>query len=272
MTTDDTLCAMALTRLPAQHADTLLPLLRSMGSASHVLSFLNDEHTAQAMQWAQDEWQRMQRHHIQALVYGTPGYPQRLLAMPDAPVVLYLAGSAPLDTAHAVAIVGTRQCTPYGAQRAHQLVCELKERYGEVLIVSGLAEGIDINAHRQALDSHVPTVGVLAHGLHTIYPACHRPDAIHMVQGGGGALLTEYPLGTAPRPGQFLLRNRIIAALADSVVLIESAARGGGLSAIGHARRLHRSCYAWPGIEGKTNSEGCRKMIEKERAKPLKTE
>ena len=124
-----------------------------------------------------------------------------------------------------------------------------------------------MSAHRQALAHDIATVGVLGHGLGTLYPAAHRHEAEAMAR--QGALLTEYPLSTPPHASRFLQRNRLIAALADEIYIIESAARGGALSAMHHACRYRRPCYAWTGIEGKTLSTGCQQLIESGLAEPL---
>lgn len=246
----------------------LLQTIQGIGSAAQTLRFLNAEQTEQALQWADDELQAMTQYGIQPLLYGTSHYPQRLMTCPDAPLVLYQLGPANLNATHVVSIVGTRHCTPEGQQRTQQLVQTLHQRYGhQLLVVSGLAKGIDVNAHRQALALDIATVGVLGHGLGTLYPAAHRHEAEAMAR--QGALLTEYPLSTPPLASRFLQRNRLIAALADEIYIIESAARGGALSAMHHARRYRRPCYAWRGINGTTLSAGCQQLIESGLAEPL---
>lgn len=261
--------ALALVHLQMYDNEAeLLQTIQGIGSAAQTLRFLNAEQTDQALQWADDELQAMTQYDIQPLLYGTSHYPQRLMTCFDAPLVLYQLGPANLNATHVVSIVGTRHCTPEGQQRTQQLVQTLHQRYGhQLLVVSGLAKGIDVSAHRQALAHDIATVGVLGHGLGTLYPAAHRHEAEAMAR--QGALLTEYPLSTPPHASRFLQRNRLIAALADEIYIIESAARGGALSAMHHARRYRRPCYAWTGIEGKTRSTGCQLLIENGYAEPL---
>ena len=266
---DDTPYAMALTRLHAFRDDELVQAMRQFGSAQATLRFLNAPGTAEALLWAEQELDALHARGIRALCFGTDGYPHRLARCTDAPPVLYQAGPAQLNAAHVVSIVGSRHCTDGGRQRTRRLVQQLYGEYGSrLLVVSGLAEGIDICAQRQALALDVPTAAVLAHGLDTLYPAAHRADAEDMAR--RGALVSEYPLHTQPRPAQFLRRNRIIAGLADTVIVMECALRSGALSAMGHARRYRRTCMAWPGIAGETSSDGCLKLIEKGTAQPLR--
>ena len=260
--------AMALVHLQLYDEAELLQTVQGIGSAAKTLRFLNAEGTEQALCWADNELQALSLYGIRPLLYGGTGYPLRLMTCPDAPLVLYQLGPANLNATHVVSIVGTRHCTPEGRQRTQQLVQTLHQRYGhQLLVVSGLAKGIDVSAHRQALADNIATVGILGHGLGTLYPAAHRPEAEAMAR--QGALLTEYPLDTKPHASRFLQRNRLIAALADEIYIIESAARGGALSAMHHARRYRRSCYAWTGIEGKTLSAGCQQLIESGLAEPL---
>lgn len=260
--------AMALVHLQLYDEAELLQTVQGIGSATKTLRFLNAEGTEQALCWADNELQALTHYGIRTLLYGGPDYPLRLMTCYDAPLVLYQLGPANLNAKHVVSIVGTRHCTPEGQQRTQQLVQTLHQRYGhQLLVVSGLAKGIDVSAHRQALADNIATVGILGHGLGTLYPAAHRPEAEAMAR--QGALLTEYPLGTKPHASRFLQRNRLIAALADEVYIIESAARGGALSAMHHARRYHRPCFAWTGINGTTLSAGCQQLIESGLAEPL---
>ena len=217
------------------------------------------------LQQADREIAFIEQHHIQPLVYGTPGYPHRLLDCLDAPTLLFKLGNIDLKSRHVVSIVGTRQCTQYGRDNVQRLVHELHEALPDLIIVSGLALGIDVEAHRAALASGVPTLGVVAHGLDRIYPYNHRAVAKQMTQCGGG-LLTEYVTGTQPERGNFLARNRIIAGLADAVVVAESKERGGSLVTASIATDYGRDVFAFPGRTSDDRSNGCNRLIRLNRA------
>lgn len=227
------------------------------------------------MQRADAEIQFMHAHHIQPLIYGqrpqqndqtTPhSYPHRLSECQDAPTLLFKLGSANLESKHIVSIVGTRSCSQYGRDMVNRLVGELKEALPDLVIVSGLALGIDVSAHKAALEHGVPTVGVVAHGLDRIYPYIHKGIAREMVQ-QGGAIVTEYTTGTEPERGNFLARNRIIAGLADAVVVAESKAKGGSLVTASIALDYNRDVFAFPGRIGDSRSEGCNRLIRLNRA------
>jgi len=200
-------------------------------------------------------------HHISILTTDHPSYPQRLLPCSDAPAVLYSLGHADLNARHIISIVGTRRITAYGRQLTERFVNELAALCPDVLIVSGLAYGVDIAAHRQALSQGCPTIGVVAHGLNEIYPSAHRETARQMVASGG--LLTEYASGTVIDKQNFVRRNRIVAGMADATILIESADRGGGLITMRLAREYGRQCFAFPGPVGAPYSEGCNRLIQR---------
>lgn len=199
------------------------------------------------------------------LCLGQEGYPRRLALCPDAPLVLHVSGPADLDAARTLAVVGTRRPTQEGQELAAEVVATLCERHPDILILSGLALGIDIAAHRAALAKGSLTAAVLAHGLHTIYPDAHRPDAAAMVE-AGGALLTEHPRGARAEAHQFIERNRVVAGLADGVLVVESALRGGSMSAAARARDYHRTLMAVPGFPGREMSEGPNDLIRSGRA------
>ena len=182
----------------------------------------------------------------------------------DAPLVLFSKGNATLNVPRAVSIVGTRNCTQYGQDFIKKLVEELSAMCPQLLIVSGLAYGVDIHAHREAMDNKLPTVAVLAHGLDRIYPSLHRPDAVRMVE--HGALLTEYFTGTRPDKLNFLRRNRIVAGLTDATVVIESASHGGALATARIAKDYGRQVMAVPGRATDTYSQGCNKIIRDRQA------
>jgi DNA processing protein len=164
------------------------------------------------------------QQQVKLLFYTHPEFPRRLRHIADAPTLLYYKGQANLNAARVISIVGTRQCTAYGREVTEQLVQDLVHH--QVLVVSGLAYGIDVAAHRAAVQAGLPTVGVMANGLDMVYPSLHRKISLKMLEQGG--LLSEYSFGTKPEPPRFPARNRIIAGLADATIIV----RGGG-----HQRR-----------------------------------
>lgn len=187
-------------------------------------------------------------------------YPSRLLDCDDAPAMLYSIGKCNLNSLHTVAIVGTRHATPYGLDFVKHLVADLAQSLDSLVIISGLAYGIDVAAHRAALDASVPTLAVVAHGLNTIYPADHRSTAAKIVS-EGGAIITEYQSDSAIHKGNFLARNRIVAGLADVVVVVESDIHGGALSTARIASAYSHEVMAVPGRVTDTYSRGCNALI-----------
>lgn len=213
---------------------------------------------------AHREWDYDAAHRVRCLSFLDEAYPARMRKLPDAPLVLFYCGSAPLNRARVVSVVGTRRVTDYGQKLCSRFLSELSQLCPDVLVVSGLAYGVDISAHRAALDNRLDTVGVLAHGLDRIYPYAHRSDAGRMVRRGG--LLTEYHVGTEPERQNFVRRNRIVAGMSDATVVVESAARGGSLITARLAGDYHRPCFAFPGPVGAPCSEGCNNLIRQGRA------
>lgn len=199
------------------------------------------------------------KHQIKALPFNAPDYPQRLRECADAPLILYYKGTADLNQKYIVNMVGTRKCTAYGADLIRQFVRRLRDLCPQVLIVSGLAYGVDVHAHRNALENGYETVGVLAHGLDQLYPHHHRATAIEMVKHGG--LLTEFMSQTNADKGNFVRRNRIVAGISDACIVVESAVKGGGLITAGISRSYDRDVFAFPGMVGAPYSEGCNELI-----------
>ena len=271
---------IALTRLTGFNLPTALLLYHSLGGGQAVYEHRNDvgdiiaDCTPQLIEalrnWddalarAAAEMDFIARHNIKALTLNDDAYPQRLAECPDAPIVLYYKGSADLNQRHIVDIVGTRRCTNYGQDLVRRFITRLRELCPQVLIVSGLAYGIDICAHRHALENGFETVGVLAHGLDTIYPSMHRNTAAEMITHGG--LLTEYMTMTEPMPNNFRQRNRIVAGMSDATIVVESAVKGGALITARIAQDYGRDVLAFPGNVGATYSEGCNNLIRDNRA------
>lgn len=216
---------------------------------------------------ARKEYEFVEKNHIRCLTLKEKDYPMRLRDCDDAPVALFFKGEVDFNVRHVLAMVGTRRATDYGKQLCLSFLTELKELCPDVLVVSGLAYGIDINSHRSALSVGFPTVGVLAHGLDRIYPALHRTTALKMLSQGG--LISEYPSGTNPDPFNFVSRNRIIAGLADAVLVVESAEKGGSLITADIAESYHRDCFAFPGRLDDYYSKGCNRLIRDNKASLL---
>lgn len=206
-------------------------------------------------------------HGISVLPFGAADYPRRLMECPDAPPVLFYRGSAPLNGPHVVAVVGTRRCTDYGRRLCAELTAALGRLVPDALVLSGLAYGIDIHAHRGALAAGLNTVAVLAHGLDRLYPPRHRETALQML--GQGGLISEFTTGTPPDKGNFVRRNRIVAGMADCCVVVESARRGGGLITADLAQSYAREVFACPGRVDDEYSEGCNRLIESNGAQLL---
>jgi DNA processing protein len=211
------------------------------------------------MKRAEAELKYMEDHGIRALTLTDDDYPQRLSDCPDAPIILYYKGNADLNQSRIVSIVGTRHCTTYGQDIIRHFIEDLHRYCPQVLVVSGLAYGVDIHAHREALANGYPTVGVLAHGLDQIYPYRHRDTAAEMLCQGG--LLTEFMTQTNADKPNFVRRNRIVAGMADATIVVESAAKGGGLITAEIAQSYSRSVFAFPGHVFAEYSKGCNNLI-----------
>lgn len=210
---------------------------------------------------AQQELLFVQDKNIKVLYFTDDNFPRRLANASDAPILLYAIGECNLNAKHIISVVGTRRSTHYGAQFCDKLVSDLSVLLkDEVVIVSGLAYGTDINAHRAALKYNVPTIGVQACGLNKIYPAEHRSDAAHMVQ-MGGAIVSDYTSQDEIHRGNFLARNRIIAALSDCTVVVESAEKGGSLVTANIAASYSRDVFALPGRVNDEFSKGCNRLM-----------
>lgn len=274
MNEKELLCRMALPLLPGIGLVGARHLIQAAGSATMLFEHARElpallpgvtpkvatafQHT-EVFRLCEAELSFAQKHQIQCLTEDDEAYPSRLRECPDGPLVLFYKGSANLNNRHILSIVGTRNATDYGKVLCQRFMQELSTLIPDVLIVSGLAYGIDIHAHREALTHGFDTVGVLAHGLDRIYPAVHRRTATEMLTQGG--LLTEFMSGTNADKANFVMRNRIVAGMADATVLVESAARGGGLITAGIARSYNREVLAYPGAVGAPYSEGCNRLI-----------
>ena len=214
---------------------------------------------------AEKEIKKAEKEDVELLFYTDKKYPSRLKSIEDAPSLLYFKGNANLNHTKTVGIVGTRQATSYGKEMVERLVEELTPH--SPFIISGLAYGIDIQAHKQSLKQNLPTLGVLGSGIDVIYPAAHKETAKKMLDHGG--LLTENPFGSKPDAHNFPARNRIIAGMCDALIVVEAAEKGGALITAEIANSYNKDVFAFPGSIGQTYSDGCNKLIKTNKANLL---
>ncbi|MFG6386473.1 MAG: DNA-processing protein DprA [Muribaculaceae bacterium] len=209
---------------------------------------------------AEAERNFIEKNHIRTLFFTDDDYPHRLTMCDDAPAMLYSLGNCDLNSNHIISIVGTRRSTPYGNSITERIIGDLADALPSLVVVSGLAYGIDVAAHRAALACKVPTVAVVAHGLNTIYPADHRDVAARIVR-EGGAIVTEYPSDSAMHRGNFLARNRIVAGMSDIVLIVESDEKGGSMVTASIAQGYGREVGAIPGRTTDRYSRGPNRLI-----------
>lgn len=276
MTDQELLYTMALTMALRQQSKHQRTLLEAAGSATAVYEERHEvgkmfEHFSPRMAEAvssmesllprcEQELAYARDHHIQILSWqDDTAYPARLRQCEDAPLILYFLGKGNLNAEHVVSIVGTRRCTERGRDLCDQLARTIAKQVPGTLIISGLAYGIDVAAHRGALAHGLPTVGVLAHGMDEIYPRTHRQTAVEMLQQGG--LVTEFMSATPIDRLNFLQRNRIVAGLADAIVVVESPVRGGSLNTARLGMDYQRDVFTFPGRPTDATSEGCNLLI-----------
>lgn len=283
MTEQETLYMMALSQVPSVSLTNLHLLIDELGTATAIYENRKSlkellpaatQKTLDALadidnhlKRAEEELRFCRESKIQCLGINDNNYPQRLKDCNDAPILLHYRGSANLNTQHIVSMVGTRQITAYGKGLCRTFVRDLKQICPDTLIVSGLAYGVDIHCHKAALEEGLDTVGVLAHGMDQIYPRMHRDTAKQMLTQGG--LLTEYLSGTSIDKRNFVQRNRIVAGLADAIIVVESATKGGSLITADIALSYNRQVWAYPGRTTDTYSAGCNKLITSNKASLL---
>lgn len=272
---DEAVLLLALLRTPGIGLITANRLCRAAGSAARLweeranISRLLPQATDRLQQcltnWdkqlpqAEAEADEARRRHISLLALTETDYPTWLKSLPDAPPVLFYKGTASLNAQPMISIVGTRHISEYGKDLCRHIVEQLAERLPQATIVSGLAYGVDVHAHRAALACGLPTIGVLGHGLNHLYPPSHRDTANRMTEQGG--LLTEYPCATPVSRENFVQRNRIVAGLSQACIVVESARRGGALITACLAQDYGREVYACPGRLTDLHSEGCNRLI-----------
>ena len=226
--------------------------------------------TPRELEWAARELEKIREQGFRFIAFGDEDYPELLSECPDPPLGLYFNGSTPpagvFGLRPAIAVVGTRDLSPYGREWCRRIVLAMGESSGAPLIVSGLAFGADAVAHRTALECGLPTVGVMATGIEKVYPWQHESLAGEIVRTPGSAVVTDYPTGSAPVALNFIRRNRIIAGLTRATVVIESKTKGGSLLTAKYANDYDRDVYALPGRVGDLRSAGCNSLIRQRMA------
>lgn len=247
---------------------TYLRLAEVFGSSSN--GFFHNLDRQEALFKARREEEFVMKHGIRTLFILDGDYPLLLREIPDAPVLLYMIGHTNLDVSPSIAMVGTRRCTSYGLAFCDSFIKDFASYYPEALVISGLAFGIDAASHTAALKYKLPTVGVLAHGLDTIYPSPNRQLARDIIA-AGGALISEYPSGTRPFPGNFLQRNRIVAGLSELTFVVESEIKGGAMSTANLAFSYDREVFALPGRHTDIASSGTNMLISRGKARIFTT-
>lgn len=215
---------------------------------------------------AENEIKFIEKHKIKTYFYASQNYPYRLKSNADCPVLLYQLGDADLNAEKIIAVVGTRMPSEYGKNFCEKMISDLSGL--NITVISGMAYGIDICAHKASLKNKLPTVGVLAHGLDRMYPAEHKKYAKNMMN-NGGALVTEFLSGTKPDRENFPRRNRIVAGLSDAVIVVETALRGGSMITAELAWQYDRVLMALPGKAGDEKSVGCNFLIKTNKAEML---
>lgn len=218
-------------------------------------------HSKELLMWAEEEAKWYAEKKVRILDIGSKDYPQKLKDCPDAPFVLYFKGNGDLNNPRSLGVVGTRLASEYGINSCRTLISSFADDTYNPLIVSGLAMGIDIAAHRAALNNNMQTVAVLPCGIDLIYPASHRDVAIEML--GRGGIMTEFPRGTPAIRRNFLQRNRIIAGITQGILVAETRVTGGSMSTVEYANSYSREVFAVPGRICDANSYGCNYLINK---------
>ena len=213
---------------------------------------------------AEKEAEYVTKHDIKTFFYLDADYPYRLKQCEDSPVVFFFKGNADLNTNKLLSVVGTRNATQRGKDLCDKIIANFAERHSDLIIVSGLAYGIDVEAHKAALANNLQTIGVLGHGLKIIYPSAHASIAKKMIENGG--LLTDFLSDEQPERTNFIKRNRIIAGLSDATLVVESGIKGGALITADIANSYNRDVFALPGRPDDKWSTGCNNLIKTNKA------
>lgn len=234
-------------------------LLKISGVGKQILDGLKEN---ELLKRAENILNEAEKQQVKLYFSADKDYPTKLKNLYDSPAILYFKGKGDIGAQRTIGIVGTRQATEYGRKVTEEIIEQLKSF--QVCVVSGLAYGIDIAAHKAALDNAMPTIGVMASGLDIMYPAAHKKYAEQMLAEGG--LLSENPFGMKPLRNLFIARNRIIAGLSDVTIVVESADKGGALVTADFANNYHREVFAVPGSLANKYSVGCHQLIKDNKA------
>lgn len=266
---------IALTMIPDIGAVTARKLIAYVGSAEGVFretgsglqkipgigSYLAQKiRSGACLQVSEKEIRRMEEYSIACTYFLEPEYPWRLKNCDDGPLLLFHRGIPDFSRVHTLSVVGTRNASSYGREVCSSIIAWLAERYPDLVIVSGLAYGIDISAHRSALENGLDTFAVLAHGLHTVYPSTHSDTARKIM--AQGALLSDFHTTVKPERNNFLRRNRIIAGISEATLVVESGKKGGALITAEIASSYSRDVLAVPGRIDDLVSAGCNALIK----------
>ena len=243
-------------------------LLKKIPGIGEVLA--NAISTQQVLKRADAEIEFIERYKIHTHFFTESSYPYRLKECEDAPVLIYSKGTDDFNTGRYLAVVGTRKITPYGKELCQSIIQSLAQTQPELTIVSGLAYGVDVAAHKAAIDNDLRTFSVVAHGLDRIYPSTHQSVAKKIIE-MGGSIITEYPSQTNPDAPNFVERNRIVAGMCDATLVIESGLKGGSLITAELANGYNRDVFAIPGRISDTQSQGCNNLIYKNQAVLIQT-
>lgn len=277
---EDLLYKLALNFIPSVGSVSTKNLINHFGEAKEVffstkkelqsISGIGDKRASEiiesnALDLAEKELNYIYSNNLKVCFFLDEDYPKRLKHINNAPIVLYYKGNINFNSNRTVAIIGTRQPTSYGKDQTEALIEELKQY--NVTVISGLAYGIDTIAHNCALKYQLPTIGVLGNGLRTIYPQSNFNLSNRLCLNGG--IISEFPYDTKPDRENFPKRNRIIAALSDVVVVMESAVKGGSFITAEFANEYSKDVFACPGRLGDSMSEGCNKLIKTHKAHML---
>ena len=274
---EKTLYLIALTKVEGVGDTRVKKLVAYCGGAKEVFSksrtclnkipnignaIANAVSSSDVLKQAEDELAFAHKNNVRAISFLDDDYPQRLKHCADSPIVLYAKGKGNINPSRAISIVGTRNATRKGKEITESIVEELAK--ADVTIISGLAYGIDVAAHRACLKFDVPTIGCLAHGLDRVYPKVHSNTATEMLE--KGALITDFPIGTNPDRENFPKRNRIVAGMADATIVVEAGIKGGALITANLAFDYDRDVFAVPGRIADEYSVGCNRIIQSNKA------
>jgi DNA processing protein len=277
--TDKSLYQIALTQIKGVGVTLARNLMEVMGDEEAVFKesiskletipriskrLITEIRNSEVLRKAEKELEFVTKNNIHLLFFTDKNYPQRLNNCIDAPILMYAKGNVEFNRNKVINIIGTRNATKYGLDFCRDFVKDISQRFPDIQIISGLAYGIDICAHRAALKNGLSTVAVLGHGLDRIYPYVHRQTAIELTN--NGALLTEFPSETNPDGHNFVRRNRIVAGMSDATIVMESGSKGGSLITADIANSYFREVFALPGRINDKMSYGCNQLISGNKA------